>query len=236
MSESPVQPLSLPEEFVLLSHLDSGEVHGSARAVVGCAAAELGELALRRRLLVRTRKSQVFGLEVHRTHGVRIELLDTAATGLPWADEVLAELSRTAAENGTVSLHRWFRRHHEAFSLHRAALTERGLLRIDGRGLLRKERRLPDRAVREALVTEVRAAAAGRGRRDAHALFLSDLTETVGLNKTLGVSMGLRQRLDRNRGRGPAQSVPEELRDSSAALIALVPDDDSGSRFGRPRV
>ncbi|WP_406404220.1 GPP34 family phosphoprotein [Streptomyces sp. NBC_00879] len=37
--------LSLPEEFVLLSHLESGTVHDAAQTAFGCAAAELGELA-----------------------------------------------------------------------------------------------------------------------------------------------------------------------------------------------
>lgn len=244
MSVSSGRLLSLPEEFVLLSHLTSGKMHGSTRAVIGCAAAELGELALRRRLLVRSRKSTVFGVEVHLVHGGgSIELLDTTATGLQWADEVLAELRRSQeSEQGHVSIHRWFRRRHQAFSLHRTALTERGVLRHKTGGqpwhprFLARERRFPDPAIHNALTMEVRAVAAGHVRFDPHALFLSDLIDTVGLSKPLGISWTLSQRMDRNRGAEAVECVPEILRDTSAALTAQVPTRDNDVRFGRPRV
>lgn len=236
---------------MLLSHLPWGKVHGSTRAVVGCAAAELGELALRGRLLVRTRKYDVFGLEAHRMHGVGIELLDTAPTGLPWADATLAELAEQheqlahrgprrfslAEREGHLGLLRWLRRHHQGFALHRTALTERGVLhrRSGGLRFLTGARHLPDQALREGLAAEVRATAAGRGQLDAHALFLMDLVESVGLYKPLGISRSLRQRLDRGRSAGAAEFVPEELRDSSSALISVVPSHDNDGRYRRRR-
>ncbi|MFG2025924.1 GPP34 family phosphoprotein [Streptomyces sp. NPDC048825] len=244
MSVRSRQHLSLPEEFVLLSHLASCKVHGSARAVIGCAAAELGELALRRKLLVRSRKSKMLGFDVYRLHGVEIELLDTGPTGLVWADALLAELQQhcSASEHGRVRLHWWFRRHHQAFSLHRAALAERGVLRPEPgerTGLSRfpaSQRHCPDRALRDALIAEVRAAGSEHRRLDEHMLFLCDLVEAVGLSKDLGAPMSLRRRLDRGRGVGAVESVPEELRDTSSALAALVPTRDNDARYGRPRV
>lgn len=244
MSVPPPRNLSLPEEFVLLSHLASGKVHGSARAVIGCAAAELGELALRRKLLVRSRKSRMLGFDVYRTHGVEIELLDSGPTGLAWADELLAELQQhgSAAGHGRVRLPGWFRRHHQGFSLHRAALAARGVLRPrPGRhtGLFRfpaRQRHYPDHVVRDALIAEVRAAAGEQSRIDEHMLFLSDLVETVGLSKDLGATMSTRRRLDRARGVGAVEHLPEDLRDTSSALAALVPTRDNDARYGRPRV
>ena len=237
MSVRSRQHLSLPEEFVLLSHLAAGKVHGSARAVIGCAAAELGELALRRGLLVRSRKSKMLGFDVYRLDGVEIELLDTGPTGLVWADVLLAELQQhcSASEHGRVRLNWWFRRHHQAFSLHRDALAERGVLRPEpgGRtGLIRvpgRQRLCPDPVLRDALIAEVRAAGGEQSRIDEHLLFLCDLVEAVGLSKELGVPMSVRRRMDRGRGVGAVESVPEDLRDTSSALAAL------GHAAHRPR-
>ncbi|WP_326689016.1 MULTISPECIES: GPP34 family phosphoprotein [unclassified Streptomyces] len=236
--------LSLPEEFVLLSHLASGKVHGSGRApaVIGCAAAELGELALRRKLAVRSRKSKALGFDVYRLHGVEIELLDARPTGLGWADALLAELQQScsASEHGRVRLYQWFRRHQEGFSLHRDALAARGVLhpKPGGHtGLFRaRQRHYPDRVLREALIAEARAACGEESRVDAHMLFLCDLMETVGLNRELGIRLSVRQRLDRGRGAGAAASLPEDLRDTSTALAAAVPSRDNDARYGRPRV
>ena len=234
--------LSLPEEFVLLSHLANGKVHGSTRAVIGCAAAELGELALRRKLLVRARKWKKLGFDVYQLHGVEIELLDTGPTGLVWADEVLAELRQrcSASKHGHVRLHKWFRHRHQAFSLHRDALAGCGvLLRRPGgpTGLFRARQRFyPHPVLRDALVAEVRAARGGQSRIDGRMLFLRDIVESVGLGRELGARMSVRDGLDRARGAGAVELLPEHLRDTSAALAALVPTSDNDRRYGRPRV
>jgi hypothetical protein len=237
--------LSLPEEFVLVSHLASGKVHGSPQAVIGCAAAELGELALRRHLAVRSRKTKALGFDVYRLHGVEIELLGagpTHSTGLAWADELLAELRQypSASEHGRVRLNSWFRRRHQAFSLHRARLVRRGaLLPRPGGGIFRSktgQRHYPDHPLRDALIAEVRATSSGQRRLDAHMLFLSDLMEAVGLSRDLGIRPSARQRLDRGRGLGPVEHLPEDLRDTSTALAAAVPSRDNDARYGRPRL
>ncbi|MGP3985833.1 GPP34 family phosphoprotein [Streptomyces sp. 3N207] len=234
MSNFPPHPLSLPEEFVLLSHLPSGKVHGSTRAAIGCAAAELGELTLRRKIRVRPWKTTVLGVKADVTHRAGIELLDTTAVGLPWADEVLAELSRfPVSREGRISIQRWFRGRHQAFPLHTAALTERGVLRQRPRFLAGK-RSSPDHAVRDALITELRAIGSGHRHVDAHGLFLCDLICAVGLRKTLRIPMGLRSKPYRSRGAGSAESVPEDLRHASTALTALIPTSDS--LLGKPRV
>lgn len=231
------RPLSLPEEFVLLSHMPSGKVHGSARAVIGCAAAELGELALRRRLLLRVRKWRGLGVDIYQTHGVEIELLDTGPTGLGWADGVLSELRRSASGNGRVKAVRWFRHRHEAFSQHREALVARGVLTPESGGFPGFSRtgrgHYPNAGLRNALIAEIRAAGGEQGRIDEHLLFLRDLTETVQLSRALGIPMAMRERMDRARGAGALESVPEELRDTSSALAGLVPSRDNDVRYGR---
>ncbi|AXK34747.1 hypothetical protein DVA86_20920 [Streptomyces armeniacus] len=240
VSAAAPQRLSLPEEFVLLSHLPDGRVHGKARAVIGAAAAELGELALRGRLAVRAKKTKVFGFEGYQMHGVDIELLDTTLTGLAWADALLAELGEQCAASGgsRVRLNRWFRRHHGAFALHRDALAARGLLRPGGRaGLFTSRlRHHPDPGLREALVADVGAARSGQAPLDAHMLFLVDLTETVRLREAMGIRHNTRWLLDRARGIGTAAAVPEEMRDTSAALAARVPSNDNDRQYGRPRL
>ncbi|RCG26727.1 hypothetical protein DTL70_06660 [Streptomyces diacarni] len=222
------QPLSLPEEFALLSHLPSGKVHGKLRAVAGCAAAELGELALRRRVLVRPRETTVLGVRAQITHRAGLELLDISPTGLPWADEVLAELSRfPVSREGWINIRQWLReRRRHAFGVHTAVLMERGVLRQRS-GVLGGKRCVPDEGVRGAVVAQLRAIGSGQRAVDAHGLFLCDLIRAVGLHRTLRVPMGLRTTPYRSRGAGSAESVPEELRCASSALVALVPSRDT---------
>jgi len=227
--------LSLPEEFVLLSHWGSGRVHDSAQTAFGCAAAELGELALRRKLLVRPHKSRKFGFEVYRHKG-EIHLLETDRadrTGLAWADELLAGLeTRSAHEPRPITVQRWLRqRHREAFALHREALTGRGVLRRERGRFLGKDRYYPDPAVRNALINEVSAAHTGRIPLDEHLLFLCDLLEAAELTKDFGLRLTRRQRLDRGRGIGSAGSLPEALRDTSTVLAFSLPKRE-GSDFG----
>ncbi|MGY1434953.1 GOLPH3/VPS74 family protein [Streptomyces reniochalinae] len=227
------QPLSLPEEFVLLSHLPSGKVHGSTRAAFGCAAAELGELTLRYKILPRPWKTTVRGVPAHVTHRAGIELLDTTATGLAWADEVLAELSRfPVTDEQRIGVRQWLKQRRHAFPLHRAALMERGVLG-ERSGFLGGKRRAPDQTTRHALITQLRAIGSGQCPVDAHGLFLCDLIRAVGLHRTLRVPMGMRTTPYRSRGPGSAESVPEELRHASSALAGMVPSHDvhTGSRW-----
>ncbi|KAF4408501.1 hypothetical protein CRI70_19720 [Streptomyces sp. Ru87] len=225
MSHMPGPPpryFSLPEEFLLLSHLQSGKVHDIDQTSVGCAAAELGELALRRKLLVRARKFEKFGFEIFRHQG-HIQLLDTEPTGLVWADRLLAELDPSVSGPAPVSVYRWLRkRRRAALPLHRQTLTERGALRRRPGALLRRERHYPDPVARNALVSDVRSAYAGNPL-DEHLLFLCDLVEGADLGGDLGVTLRWRQRMDRARGIGAVESVPEDLRDTSTVLGFMVP-------------
>ncbi|MER6568868.1 GPP34 family phosphoprotein [Streptomyces sp. NPDC001093] len=214
-------PLTLPEEFALLSLAETGKVIDSGQAEVGCAVAELGELALRGKLAVRTRKSTVFGLDAYRPYRAEIELVNADSTGLAWADELLAELAHAGE---VVVPYKWVRRRRIAFLQHRGALVGRGLIRrVPGRGLLRRERYYPDPNVRHGLIEAVRLAKAGEHRLDEHMMFLSDMVTASQLNRDLGGSWPKRHILDRARGTGAVESVPESLRDTSAVLAALVP-------------
>jgi hypothetical protein len=87
------------------------------------------------------------------------------------------------------------RRRRNAFHWHRDALVARGLVRhAPSRGRFRRDGYLPDPAVRNRLIDELRLAGEalqgrGGGRRlDAHAMFLSDMVTRGGLDKDLGVA------------------------------------------------
>lgn len=190
-----VGPLTLPEEFALLSLADTGRVIDSGQAKVGCAVAELGELALRGKLLIRRHESKVFGLSVIRQISQVIELVDAAPVGLAWADELLAELANeTEAVAVAGSRLLWRRRRRNAFLWHRDALVARGLVRyVPSSGLFRRERHLPDSTMRNRLINEVRLATevvqdTGGGRRlDVHTMFLSGMVIRSELDRDLGV-------------------------------------------------
>ncbi|MFI7099759.1 GPP34 family phosphoprotein [Streptomyces sp. NPDC050161] len=225
------QFLSLPEAFLLLAHPDSGRVSDARRTAAGCAAAELGELALRGRLVVRSRKSKKFGFDVYHGRG-RIELVDAggAGSGDPaWAGEVLAELARrSAAGPKPPAADRWLRaRGGAALALHRGALTDRRMLRHEPGVLLRRERRHPDFVVRNTLINELRAAYGGRSPLTTQLLFLGDLVEGAGLSGELRLALTWRQRLDHGRGTAVAH-LPEELRDTSRALGFAIPARNDG--------
>ncbi len=229
---APLQRLSLPEEFALLSYGENGRVPNSAQTAAGCAAAELGELALRRRLLVRPRKTRKLGLEVYRLRG-EIELRPNAptmpnppGTGLTWADDLLSALhTRTATlVPRPLTVTRWLReRGREALALHTTALTERGVLRHRPGALLTRTRHYPDPALRAALLNGVRAVRAEHVPLDEHMLFLCDLLDGAGLAKDFGLTLTRPQRLERARGIGAAGALPETLRDTSTVLGFSLP-------------
>jgi Golgi phosphoprotein 3 (GPP34) len=208
--------LSLPEEFALLSVHDDGKLYDPGQAATGCAAAELGELALRGKLLVQVRKFRLAGLDVYRPRTAAIHLLDTRRTGLAWADDVLAGLARQSA-SGPVLVKRWLRQRRDAFALHRDALVARGLLHYQANELPKLfgggDRYHPDTATRRALISELHL-----GGPDPHTLFLSDLVVISELSKYLRIRIPIPQRLDRARG----GAVPQALRDTSGSLASSV--------------
>ena len=226
---TPLQRLSLPEEFALLSYGENGRVPNSAQAAAGCAAAELGELALRRRLLVRPRKTRKLGLEIYQNRG-EIELIELSAnptrTGLTWADDLLSAVGTRAAQLAPrpLTVTRWLReRGREALALHTAALTERGALRHRPGTLLTRTRHYPDPALRAALLGGVRAVRAEQVPLDEHMLFLCDLLDGADLTKDFGLTLTRPQRLERARGIGAARALPEALRDTSTVLGFSLP-------------
>ncbi|MDJ1133908.1 GPP34 family phosphoprotein [Streptomyces iconiensis] len=231
MSAPPPQ-VTLPEAFVLLSHLDSGEVHDLSQTAAGCAAAELGELALRRRLRVVPRKKRrVLGFEVYSEPG-EIRLLDTAPTGLDWADRLLEKLELHAApDGGAIRVHEWLQlRSREGVFLHRDVLSERGVLRHVPGGRVTRQRHYPDAALRDALLSRLRAVNSGLIPLDEHTLLLLDLLERAELDLKLTLSM--RQRLDRARGVGAVAALPEDMRDTSTVLRMSVPSRSRGGDGG----
>lgn len=240
--------LSLPEEFLLLSYHRYGDVHDREQTAVGCAAAELGELALRRRLRVTPRKSKVFGFEFYSLSG-KIQVLDLAPTGLAWADDLLAELERLAAsrrrhtasgvaptgsQRKPIRLHKWLRlRGHDALLLHTKALTERSVLfHSPGFRPGDEERHYPDVAVRNALISRLWAVTNERVPMDEHMLLLLELVGSARLNQDLGLTLSMRQRLDRARGIGAVAALPEDMRDTSTVLSMSIPSRNRGGVGG----
>ncbi|AOR30931.1 hypothetical protein BFF78_07595 [Streptomyces fodineus] len=224
--------LSLPEEFVLLSYRRSGNVHEVRQTATGCAVAELGELALRRTLLTPPRKkSKVCGLDVYHLNS-RIELLHTDPTGLAWGDELVTELERErAAARKPVPVHRWLRRRfHAALVLHRNALVEHGLLSPGHSTILKRPRYHPNSRVRDALIGHLQAVCHGESPLDAHMLFLLALVKGAQLSGEFGLSWSQLQKLGVVAGVGPAAHLPEDLRDTSIVLGALVPARENSGR------
>ncbi|MFJ9246229.1 GPP34 family phosphoprotein [Streptomyces sp. NPDC101776] len=223
---APLQRLSLPEEFALLSYGENGRVPSPAQTAAGCAAAELGELALRRRLLIRPRKTRKLGLEIYQLRG-EIELsANTPHTGLTWADDLLVALgTRTAGlAPRPLTVTRWLReRGRQALALHTGVLTERGVLRHRPGTVLTRTRHHPDPALRAALLNGVRAVRSEQVPLDEHMLFLCDLLDGAGLTKDFGLTLTRPQRLERARGVGAVGAFPETLRDTSTVLGFSLP-------------
>ena len=244
-------PLTLPEEFALLSLSDTGKMIDSDQARVGCDVAEVGELALRGKLLLRHRAHMVYTWNsISRSTHV-IELVDPAPVGLAWADELLAELANEPEAVSLLKLLLRRYRRRNAFHRHRDALVAHGLVRyVPSRGLFRRARYLPDPTMRNRLIDEVRLATeilqdTGGGRRlDVHTKFLSDMVIRSELAKDLGVvkdrgwrvnvmfldgllnrELWSERRRARNRaaGIGALDSIPEPLRHISEVLANLVP-------------
>ncbi|MEV0589864.1 GOLPH3/VPS74 family protein [Nonomuraea cavernae] len=229
--------LSLPEEILLLSYR-YGVAYDDERSAIACAGAELGELALRRRVQVTARKFRLFGVQVYVWSGA-IRVLDPAPTGLAWADELMAELerlgnsrrrlmpfatARTSSESRLVSLDKWLRlRGDKALLLHREALTERRVLfHSPGFRPRQEERHYPDPSVRNELISRLRAVGDGGVPLDEHMLLLLNLVAEAGLNEELGLTSSTSQRFDRAHGNGAAGALPEEMRETSAMLAVSI--------------
>lgn len=217
--------LSLPEEILLLSY-KNGTAHDRELSAAACAGAELGELVLRRRVRITARKSRLFGVEVYVGSGA-IRVLDSAPTGLAWADELLAEVerletrrmpfaaARTGSETRPVSVGKWLRsRGDKALLLHREALTERRvLLHSPGRPVIKKERHHPDPAVRNELIGRLRAVSDGRVPLDERMLLLLNLVAGAGLSGEVGLDF------DHVLKNGV---LPEEMRETGVLLAESV--------------
>ncbi|GGK78361.1 hypothetical protein Sme01_23010 [Sphaerisporangium melleum] len=231
--------MSLPEEFLLLSHGRHGNVHDHDRSVVGCAAAELGELALRRRLRLAPHwMINFWGITCFFTTA-EIHVLDLTPTGIGWADDLLTELGRLSAPEGhpasdptrtaspsrPILLQRWLRlRGDRAFLLHREAMIERGLLFYSpGFRPEHEERHYPDAALRTMLIDWLRAVNSAEVPADEQSLLLRDLVDGAGLNKELGLNRSIRQLRDQIRRTGTVAAVPKDMENTSDLLTLSFP-------------
>ncbi|MDA3628142.1 GPP34 family phosphoprotein [Saccharopolyspora sp. WRP15-2] len=214
------RPLTLPEEFVLLAHQPSGTVQSVLRADAGCAAAELGDLALRGKLRIRTNKFEFLGIRVYRGTNA-VELLDVSPTGLGWADALLDELARLSATR-PVPVREWRQtRGVEAFDRHRAALVERGLLHHEPSDIPAQDRYLPHNPTRDALIAEIETAIGSHAPIGAHMLFRFDLANAIA---QLRITKRGRWVMNRDRGIGPVADIPEDLRETSRVLTMVLPE------------
>ncbi|WP_170301398.1 GOLPH3/VPS74 family protein [Saccharopolyspora hirsuta] len=176
--------LTLPDEFALLLHKPNGSCYVSASPNAATAAAEIGELVLRGRMV---------------PHGTAVQLRDTASSGQPWMDRLLAEFQRAAGrENHPVELGWWLALRSTAFAAHRSVLVERGVLRVERRkflGVLPDDRYHPDRAIRTALLTELHALAREEVLVDGRLALLGTLVHRSGLVHALDFHRAERSRL-----------------------------------------
>ncbi|GAA4862483.1 GPP34 family phosphoprotein [Saccharopolyspora cebuensis] len=209
--------LTLPEEMALLLHLAGGTPASRRQASAACAAAELAELALRGRIVVRSRPVVVGGVQVPLVRRAEIEPRGTGWTGLEWADGVLAELARRGP--GPIPLRPWVVRR-DQLPHHREVLIARGLMRRLPGGLLVRDRHLPDPVL--ARVSVRRIAAAGQ-RVDGRGLLLSDLVAAAELVGDLALPEPGDDRMNDERGFGRWSFRPEHLRDTSFLLASAVP-------------
>ncbi|MER7010561.1 GPP34 family phosphoprotein [Saccharopolyspora sp. NPDC000359] len=179
-------PLSLPEEFLLLSHLDTGKVSHEHATSHGCAAAELGELLIRDKIGIWHHERRFFGLTVQLGSG-KIDVRDSGSTGLRWAEDVLNALVRQqAARSKPVSVPSWVRRRSsEALHRHRSGLIARGLMLHAPTSRWKPDRYFPHRPAREALLAELHAAITGRRPHDGRTYVLSELATANGLGEEL---------------------------------------------------
>ncbi|MGP4021646.1 GOLPH3/VPS74 family protein, partial [Saccharopolyspora sp. 5N708] len=197
-------PLTLPDEFVLLLHRDNGSHYVSANPNTATAAAEIGELALRDRIDL---------------DGTAVRLVDSGWSGLPWMDRLLAELQRWSGhEDRPVELSWWLPCRTGAFLAHRSVLVEQGLLRHERRkflGVLPDDRYHPDPPTREALLAGLREAACGARPVDARLALLAALVHHSGLVYALGFDRAQRHRL---------KSIAEtqDLGDAVSAAVAAM--------------
>lgn len=224
---------SLPEEFLLLSHHSYGGLPDPQKTGAGCAAAELAELALHRRLRVTPeKKRRMLGFDFHSPPN-SVHLTDPTPTGLAWADDLLEELGYlTASQGNGIHLDTWLRmRLHTSLSLHREALIER----IGPFPTVKHKNRYPHSHVCDVLITWLRDAAEEWFSIDERTLFLSDLADGAGLSQEFGAALTIFQRINRARGTGAVAAVPEYLRVTSMILSGSIGPFDTSKYYDRRR-
>lgn len=226
---NPPRTLSLPEEFLLLSQRQDGEPRHEVATAYGCAAAEIGELVLRGAIRVRHKEVRIFGSAMFIGSG-KVELLDSASTGVPWAEQVRTGLAqRRAARAKPIALSSWVRhRGSEALIQHRSALLARSLLSqappTTRRG---PDRFLPHPVAREALLTEMRAILTGQHPADEHSFLLYQLSTGDLLDRE--VWQGINRWT--HRGVNPFAALSKDLFHAGTAIKAAIPS-SSGSGGG----
>ncbi|RKT84274.1 Golgi phosphoprotein 3 (GPP34) [Saccharopolyspora antimicrobica] len=214
-------PLSLPEEFVLLSQRETGEVRYEPATSFGCAAAELGELLLRGKIRIWHKERRLFGRAVLIGSG-KIELVDSGSTGLVWAEEVLNGLvRRQAAKSKPVTVTSWARhRSSDALNQHRSALLARGLLAHAPPESRRKpDRYFPHPGAREALLAELHASIAGHRPFDGRTFVLTQLANADGLSSEMRRGLSVRTVLKTKQ----FGDVPPSLLRATSALTSAIP-------------
>lgn len=176
--------LTVPDELALLLHKPSGTSFVGASPGAATAAAEVGELVLHGRLALR---------------GTAVQLRDASSSGLPWLDQLMAQLQRVAGrDDRPVQLGWWLPLRSGAFATHRSVLVERGVLRLERRkflGVLPDDRYHPDRATRDALLAELHGLAQGELPVDGRRALLGALVHRSGLDHALDLDRAERARL-----------------------------------------
>lgn len=181
MSRPTPHGLPLPYAVTLLLHKTHGGRYAGTNRDVVVAAAEFGELVLRHRIAI-DRK--------------RLRVLDPSPVGLPWCDELLAELARKAGPHSRPFKLASFLQQSRRFQVYRAALAESGLLvRTTNTflGFIPYERYFAHAPTHEALLDELVQVARAQRPVDNRLALLTAVVHSGGLVRPLGFGSGERR-------------------------------------------
>lgn len=212
MSEPESRGIALPGEVALLLHKPNGSYYATANPNIAVAAAEIGELALRNRI------------SIERKH---LLVLDPSPSGLPWFDELVAELRRKSGpKEKPVNLANWLSRRTRAFKTHQALLAECGLLvRTTNKflGFIPYDRHFVHEPTHGSLLNELAQVARAQRPVDNRLALITAVVHAGGLDRALGFGRDERRMMKSiARGESLGGAVEAAVAAASAAITVAA--------------
>lgn len=214
--------LTLPGAFVLLLQKPNGASYRNSMAATVVVAAELGELALQKRVT---------------WQGKQLHLADATPTGIARLDALLTKIdSRTGHGGKPIGVRSWVAlrgmRGKSTLRKHRAILAEQQFVTREPHkllGMLPNDRYVPDAEARDAVVGRIRSAAQG-GRYDERTELLCCLVHASSGANTLGFDRDERAKLKEiAQGSELAQSVQQTVAVLTVVALAGAAASTAGS-------